>query len=441
MKTKPRKPNNINIVTLGCSKNLVDSENILTQLRGNNLTATHEAKNSDAGIVVVNTCGFIDRAKEESINTILAYAEEKKRGNIDKLFVTGCLSERYREDMKGELPEVDGVFGTQDMPYLLKSLGADYKHELLGERITTTDAHYAYLKVSEGCNRPCGFCAIPLMRGEHKSRSIESLVQEATFLVSRGVQEIMLIAQELTFYGLDLYSKRRLDDLLRALSDVPGLRWIRLHYAYPAGFPTEILPVIRERENICNYLDIPLQHVSDAVLKRMRRGITRQKTIELVQRIRDEVPGIALRTTMLVGYPGETEQDFEDLLDFTAQTRFNRLGVFTYSHEEGTHAYQFTDDVPADDKQRRADELMALQQDISLELNKALVGKTLTVLIDRQEGTNYIGRTEYDSPEVDNEVLIADARGLQVGRFYPVQITGATEFDLYGQAVPVAAGR
>ncbi len=433
MKTKIRPSSSntgINIITLGCSKNLVDSENLLTQLHGNHLSATHEAK-GNASTIVVNTCGFIDRAKQESIDTILQYAEAKRKGKIEKLYVMGCLSERYRDDMLLELPEVDGIFGTQELPAILASLGADYKKELIGERQTTTDSHYAYLKISEGCNRPCGFCAIPLMRGEHRSRSIKELVKEAEFLVRKGVKEIMLIAQELTFYGIDLYGKRKLDDLLRALAGVAGLHWLRLHYAYPAGFPTEILPVINEHTNICKYLDLPLQHASDPVLKRMRRGITQKKTIDLIQLIRDEVPGIALRTTMLVGYPGETEDDFEELMQFVEAQQFNRLGVFAYSHEEGTHAYGYQDDVPAEIKQQRVEELMALQQDISLNLNKAMVGRTLPVLIDRKEGAYYIGRTEYDSPEVDNEVLVT-GKALKIGEFYPIHITDVTEFDLFG---------
>ena len=439
VKTRTRKTNRINLITLGCSKNLVDSENLLTQLRGNGMDAVHEAPDDGlAEVVIINTCGFIDRAKEESVQTILAYADKKQRGEVDRVFVTGCLSERYRDDLQTELPEVDGFFGTMDMPALLARLGADYKTELVGERLTTTASHYAYLKIAEGCNRPCGFCAIPLMRGQHRSRSIEELVKEARFLVSRGVSELMLIAQELTFYGIDLYGKRRLDDLLRALSDVEGLRWIRLHYAYPAGFPTEILPVIAERANICNYLDLPLQHAADAVLRRMRRGITRQKTEDLIATIRDAVPGIAIRTTMLVGYPGETAADHDELLDFVERMRFERLGVFTYSHEEGTHAHQFDDDVPADEKQRRADELMGVQQDISLALNRARIGQTYTVVIDRREGAHYIGRTEYDSPEVDNEVLVRSGERLEPGQYVPVTITDSAEFDLFGEVAGAA---
>lgn len=436
MKTRSAASNKINIVTLGCSKNLVDSEVLLTQLQGAGLDAAHEAETGDANVVVVNTCGFIDRAKEQSIQTILDYAEQKTEGAIDKLFVTGCLSERYRGELTEEFPEVDGFYGTMDMPDLLARFGADYKHELVGERRITTDAHYAYLKIAEGCNRPCSFCAIPLMRGKHRSRAIEDLAKEAAFLASRGVKELMLIAQDLTYYGLDLYGARRLADLLKALSDVEGLRWIRLHYAYPSGFPADVLPVIRERANICNYLDMPLQHISDHMLKAMRRGITRQKTYDLVARIRDEVPGIALRTTLLVGYPGETEQDFEDLLRFIEETKFERLGVFQYSHEENTHAYQAEDDVPAETKAERAERVMELQREIAEAKSAELVGRTLPVLIDRYERGAYIGRTEYDSPEVDNETIIqAEPGELTPGAFYDVRIESADAYDYYGAPV------
>jgi ribosomal protein S12 methylthiotransferase len=435
VKTKSHTPTRINIVTLGCSKNLVDSENLLTQLRAGDLDATHESARKDANVVIVNTCGFIDRAKEESIDTILHYAQQKQKGRIEKLFVTGCLSERYRDDLRIEMPEVDGFYGTFDMPDLLARFGVDYKQELIGERRITTPGHYAYLKISEGCNRPCAFCAIPLMRGKHVSRSIESLVEEAQFLVSRGVKELMLIAQELTFYGIDLYGERRLADLLNALADVQGLEWIRLHYAYPAGFPTEILPVIAARPNICNYLDIPLQHAADNVLRAMRRGITRAKTEELIERIRTEVPGIALRTTLLVGFPGETEADHQELLRFVEWARFDRLGVFQYSHEEKTHAFGMPDDVPEDVKQRRADEVMALQETISTERNEQRVGQTLRVLIDRTEGEFAIGRTEYDSPEVDNEVIVPRSPELRVGSFVNVHIERTEAFDLFGVVV------
>jgi ribosomal protein S12 methylthiotransferase len=433
VKTRPHKSGPaVNIITLGCSKNTVDSENLLTQLIAGGIDVEHESS-GDARTVVINTCGFIDRAKAESIETILDYAERKSRGEIDRLLVTGCLSERYKPDLAAEIPEVDGFYGTQDLPDLLKAFAVDYKHELIGERQITTASHFAYLKISEGCDRPCGFCAIPLMRGQHRSRTIESLVAEAQFLVSRGVKEIMLIAQDLTYYGLDLYGSRRLADLLDALAGVEGLRWLRLHYAFPSGFPMEVLEVMNRHANICNYLDMPLQHIADPVLKRMRRGITQQKTIDLVAHIRETVPGVALRTTMLVGYPGETEADFEALLQFIADTRFDRLGVFTYSHEENTYAHQFEDDVPADVKEERQSIIMDLQQRISFELNQTRIGQTYDVLIDRQEGGYFIGRTEYDSPEVDNEVLIpANAQALTIGEFYPIVIEDTMEFDLIG---------
>lgn len=403
---------------------------MLTQLKGNGVDASHEAANP-ANIIIVNTCGFIDRAKEESVNTILEYAGRKADGDIDKLFVTGCLSERYRSDLQLEIPEVDAWFGTMELPALLHKFNADYKSELVGERLITTDAHYAYLKIAEGCDRPCSFCAIPLMRGGHKSRSIEELVKEARFLVSRGVKEIMLIAQDLTYYGLDLYRERKLNDLLQNLADIPGLQWIRLHYAYPSGFPTEILRTMRERENICNYLDMPLQHVSDNMLKSMRRGTNRQKTYDLLSQIREEVPGIAMRTTLIAGYPGETEQDFEELKQFVEDVRFERLGIFTYSHEENTHAYKLEDDVPEEVKEERKAEIMDIQQGISFEINQTRIGQTLNVLVDRKEGEYFVGRTEFDSPEVDNEVLVT-AENLTPGEFYQVEISDATEFDLFG---------
>lgn len=433
MKTKALKKDKVNIITLGCSKNIVDSEVMLTQLRGNAIEASHEM-DSQANIVIINTCGFIDRAKQESINAILEYVERKEAGEVEKVFVTGCLSERYKTELAQEIPHVDAWFGTMELPALLHKFNADYKHELVGERITTTDAHYAYLKIAEGCDRPCSFCAIPLMRGRHKSRTIEDLVKEAQWLAKRGVKELMLIAQDLTFYGLDLYRERRLATLLHALADVQGIEWIRLHYAYPAGFPTEILPVMHERDNICKYLDMPLQHISDAMLKAMRRGITKARTLDLVQRIRDEVPGIALRTTLIAGYPGETEADFEELLDFVKTTRFSRLGVFEYSHEENTHAHQSEDDVPAEVKEARVAAIMAAQQDISLDLNSALMGKRLKVIVDRREGEYWVGRTEFDSPEVDNEVLITgNVPG--IGEFCEVEVFDAAEFDLFGQVV------
>ena len=420
---------------MGCAKNLVDSEVMLTQLRGNKLDAHHESS-SEADIVIINTCGFIDNAKQESIDTILQYASEKKAGSIEKLYVTGCLSQRYREDLEKEIPEVDAFFGTMELPALLKKFNANYKHELLGERITTTDSHFAYLKISEGCDRPCSFCAIPLMRGNHVSRPMEELVAETRSLVANGVKELILIAQDSTYYGIDLYGKRTLAELLRKLSDTDGLEWIRLHYAFPAGFPTDILEVMAERPNICNYLDIPLQHGSDEMLKRMRRGITRAKTFELLDTIRNTVPGIALRTTMITGHPGETEKDFEELLKFVEDARFERLGVFTYSHEENTHSFTMPDDVPGEVKQQRADTVMELQAGISHGFNQKLTGKTLKVLIDRKEGDNFIGRTEFDSPEVDNEVIIKSLdQYLRIGDFTNVVIDKADLFDLHGTPI------
>lgn len=433
MKTKAFKRDRVNIVTLGCSKNLVDSEVMLTQLRGNQVDAYHETDNP-ANIVIINTCGFIDRAKEESINTILEYVERKEAGEVEKVYVTGCLSERYKTDLAVEIPNVDAWFGTMELPSLLRKFNADYKQELVGERIITTDSHYAYLKIAEGCDRPCSFCAIPLMRGKHKSRTIEDLLKEAQWLAKKGVKELMLIAQDLTFYGLDLYRERRLAELLERLATESGMEWIRLHYAYPAGFPVDILPVMRRHANICNYLDMPLQHASDNMLKAMRRGITKAKTRDLISRIRDEVPGIALRTTLIAGYPGETEDDFQEMLDFVQEARFNRLGVFEYSHEENTHAHQFEDDVPAEVKEERVATIMAAQQEISFDLNTAFTGQRLKVLVDRREGDFWVGRTEYDSPEVDNEVLISgDVPG--VGKFCEVEIYDTAEFDLFGRVV------
>ena len=439
MKTKARKKDTVNIVTLGCSKNLVDSEVLLTQLRGNKITATHEAERDDANIVVVNTCGFIDNAKQESIDTILRYADAKHDGLIEKLYVTGCLSQRYKDSLEEEIPEVDAFFGTFELPLLLKRLNATYRHELLGERITTTARHYAYLKIAEGCDRPCSFCAIPLMRGKHVSKPMEVLVQEAQSLARQGTKELLLIAQDSTYYGLDLYRKRNLAELMQRLSDVEGIEWIRLHYAFPSGFPTDVLDVMAERDNICNYLDMPLQHGSTAMLRRMRRGITREKTERLVDTIRTKVPGIALRTTLIAGHPGETEADFADMLDFVERSRFDRLGIFTYSHEEGTHAHGMADDVPEEVKHARANQVMDVQQSISEELNYAKIGQTLKVLIDRKEGGNFIGRTEADSPEVDNEVLVpAQDQYLRIGDFAMITITDASEFDLVGEvAVPV----
>lgn len=434
MRTKTLKKNKVQVVTLGCSKNLYDSEVLMGQLRANKFEVEHEGGSDDAAIVVINTCGFIDNAKQESIDTILDFAAAKKKGRLDKLFVTGCLSERYKDDLEKDIPEVDAYFGTRDLPRLLKALNADYKHELVGERLITTPRHYAYFKISEGCDRPCSFCAIPLMRGKHVSTPIEDLVAEAKRLAAAGTRELLLIAQDSTYYGLDLYGKRRLADLLKALSDVDGIGWIRLHYAFPAGFPVDVLDVMRERENVCKYLDMPLQHVSDRMLASMRRGTTKAKTEELVAMIRDRVPGVALRTTLIAGYPGETPADHEETLEWVRKTRFDRLGVFQYSHEENTHAYSLPDDVSAAEKKRRAEAVMAAQQPISLALNAARVGKIVKVLVDRKEGGNFVGRTEQDSPEVDNEVLIpAASHYLRVGDFADVKITGAEEYDLVGE--------
>ncbi len=426
----------MNIVTLGCSKNLVDSEVLLTQLRGNGINAVHESKDDDASVVVINTCGFIDNAKQESIDTILRYVDAKEEGIVDKVYVTGCLSERYKADLEKEIPDVDAWFGTRDLSRLLKQFKADYKQELVGERILTNPGHYAYMKISEGCDRPCSFCAIPLMRGKHVSRPIEELVLEAKNLAKGGTKELLLIAQDSTYYGLDLYKKRNLADLLKHLSDVEGIEWVRLHYAFPAGFPLDVLDVMAERSNICKYLDIPLQHGSTKMLQLMRRGTTREKTEELLETIRYKVPNIAIRTTLITGHPGETEEDFNDMLDFVEQSRFDRLGVFTYSHEENTHAYSMKDDVPDEVKQQRADDVMELQQGISLELNQQKVGKTFKVLIDRKDGSEFIGRTEFDSPEVDNEVILdASKNYLRMGDFVQVKITSATEFDLFGETL------
>jgi ribosomal protein S12 methylthiotransferase len=436
MKTRTLKQDKVNVITLGCSKNLVDSENIITQLRGNDYEVVHDSNDEDANIVVINTCGFIDLAKEESVNTILNYAEVKKEGGIDKLYVTGCLSQRYKDDLEQEIPEVDAYFGTLELPGLLAKLNADYKHELIGERITTTPNHFAYLKISEGCNRTCSFCAIPLMRGKHISKPIEELVKEAQNLARFGVKELMLIAQELTYYGLDIYKERALPKLLHALADVEGIEWIRLHYAYPSKFPTEIFDVMAERPEICNYLDMPLQHANNDVLARMRRQITREETVELVKLARQKVPGLTLRTTMLVGFPGETEEEFEDLCDFVREMQFDRLGVFQYSHEEDTSAHQMEDDVPAEVKAERANRIMEIQQEISFEKNQAMVGNTYRVLFDRKEGEFFVGRTEGDSPEVDNEVLVnAEEHYVRIGDFAQVRITEASDYDLFGELV------
>ena len=438
MRTKTRKKYRINVITLGCSKNVYDSEILMGQLKANGKDVIHEAPEERGDIVVINTCGFIDNAKEESIETILRFSEKKEEGAIDKLFVTGCLSERYKPDLEREIPNVDQYFGTRDLPKLLKALGADYKHQLVGERLTTTPMHYAYLKISEGCDRPCSFCAIPLMRGKHRSTPIEDLVSEARKLAAKGVKELILIAQDLTYYGLDLYGKRNLAELLRELVKVDGIEWIRLHYLFPAGFPEDVLDVIREEPKVCNYIDIPLQHISDSVLKSMKRGTTFERTNRLLGLMREKVPGIAIRTTIIVGYPGETEEDFQILKDWVKAQKFDRLGVFTYSHEENTTAYELVDDVPMETKQLRANEIMELQQEISREINLAKIGNEYKVLIDRKEGDYYIGRTECDSPDVDNEVLIPAADVyLKIGDFVQVRIYDAEEFDLFGEVLPV----
>ncbi len=433
MKSKTLKKDKVNIITLGCSKNIVDSENLMTQLKANDIDVVHDSEEK-ANIVIVNTCGFIDLAKEESVNTILEYAAIRKKGGIDKLYVTGCLSQRYKDDLETEIPEVDAFFGTMELPAILAKFNADYRHELVGERITTTPSHYAYLKISEGCNRTCSFCAIPLMRGGHVSRTIESLVAEAQNLARMGVKEIMLIAQELTYYGLDLYKERALPKLLDALCEVEGIEWIRLHYAYPSKFPMEIFDVMARQPKICNYLDIPLQHASDSVLQRMKRQTTREEQRQLIMEARNKVPNIAIRTTFLVGFPGETEEEFEELCDFVQEMQFERMGVFQYSHEEDTSAYLAEDDVDTEVKAERASTLMAIQQDISNEKNHQKVGQTYRVLIDRKEGEYFVGRTEYDSPEVDNEVLV-DAKKyfLRIGDFASIRITQADDYDLYGE--------
>ena len=432
MQTKAKEK--INIVTLGCAKNLVDSEVIMTQLKGNKKDVFHQREDINPDIVIINTCGFIDKAKQESIDTILKHAKEKEDGIIKKLYVTGCLSERYKDDLKTDIPEVDGFYGTRDLPELLKNFEAKYRNELLGDRIITTDSHYAYLKISEGCDRPCSFCAIPLMRGRHISKPIDQIILEAKNLIRNGVREIMLIAQDSTYYGIDIYKKRAMSELLKKLSDVDGLDWIRIHYAYPAGFPMDIIEVMRERDNICNYLDIPLQHGSTNMLKVMKRGITREKTDELIKNIRDINPEIALRTTLIAGHPGETERDFQEMYDFVERSQFDRLGIFTYSHEEGTSAHKLEDDVPEQVKRSRSNKIMALQQKISTEKNKNKVGKTVKVLVDRVDANNYYGRTEQDSPEVDNEVIIPSKEmHLRVGDFYDVKITDSKEYDLIGE--------
>jgi len=435
MRTKKLHKDKVNIITLGCSKNMVDSEVLSGQLIANEIDVVHENKKSDHNIVVVNTCGFIEKAKEESINTILDQVELKKRGKLDKVYVTGCLSERYKQNLEAEIPEVDAFFGTMELPMILKQFEADYKSELIGERLLATPQHYAYMKISEGCNRTCSFCAIPLMRGQHVSRTMEDLVKEAESLVRRGVKEVMLIAQELTYYGLDIYKKRMLPDLLNRLADVKGLEWIRLHYAYPSKFPMEILDVIRQRDNICNYLDMPLQHAANNMLAAMKRQITREEMEDLTAAIREKVPGICLRTTLIAGFPGETLDDIEELKGFLVKQQFDRVGIFTYSHEEGTSGFALTDDVPDDEKERRAQDVMEVQQEISFELNQEKIGKTFKTLIDKKEAGRYLGRTEFDSVEVDNEVVIHSKKKLPIGEFVNVKVTKAYDYDLEGEVI------
>ena len=435
MKTKTLKKDKVNIITLGCSKNMVDSEVLSGQLLANEIDTVHESGKKDHNIVIINTCGFIEKAKEESINTILDHVELKKKGKLDKVFVTGCLSERYKSNLEEEIPEVDGYFGTMELPLILKQFEADYKGELIGERLLSTPQHYAYMKISEGCNRTCSFCAIPLMRGKHVSRTIESIVEEAKTLVKRGVKEVMLIAQELTYYGLDIYKQRELPKLLHALADVEGLEWIRLHYAYPSKFPMEIIDVMKERKNICNYLDMPLQHASNNMLKAMKRQITREEMEELVTEIRNRIPGICLRTTLITGFPGETRDDVEELKAFLQKMRFDRVGIFTYSHEEQTSAHDLVDNISAEEKEERAQEIMEVQQEISLEKNQEKVGMVLKVLIDKKESGRYLGRTEFDSVEVDNEVIINSTKKLTIGEFVNVKITKAFDYDLEGDIV------
>ena len=436
MKTKTLKQDKVNVITLGCSKNLVDSENLITQLKGNEFDVVHDSNDQDANVIIINTCGFIDRAKEESVDTILQYADAKTRGDIEKLYVTGCLSERYKQNLEADIPEVDAYFGTLELPGLLAKLNADYKHELIGERVTTTPQHFAYLKISEGCNRTCSFCAIPLMRGKHISQPIEKLVKQAENFARMGVKELILIAQELTYYGLDIYKERALPKLLNALADVEGIDWIRLHYAYPSKFPKEIFDVMAERKEICNYLDIPLQHANNDVLHRMRRQITQEETRELISYARERVPNIAIRTSLLVGFPGETEEEFQDLCEFIDDMKFERVGVFQYSHEDDTSAFEMEDDVPTEVKVERANTVMEIQQDISLEKNTTKIGQTVRVLFDRKEGEFFVGRTEYDSPEVDNEVLVpATTNYVRVGDFANIKITDAQHYDLIGEVV------
>ena len=437
MKTKTLKKNKVNVVTMGCSKNLYDSEVMMAQLKANKFEVEHESKIGDSSIVIINTCGFIENAKEESINTILDFVDAKKDGLVEKVYVSGCLSERYKDQLEEEIPDVDAYFGTQDLPNILRTLNADYKHELVGERLLTTPNHYAYLKIAEGCDRPCSFCAIPLMRGKHRSTPIEDLVTNAKSLAKKGVKEIMLIAQDLTYYGLDLYKKRALAELLKELCKVDGIEWIRLHYAFPAGFPMDVIEVMKQEKKICNYLDIPLQHGSTKVLKAMRRGTTREKTTQLIHDIRSIIPNIAIRTTLIAGYPGESEEDFQEMYDWVEEMKFERLGIFTYSHEENTHAYKFDDDVPSKIKKERADAIMELQSGISYELNQKKVGKKYRVLIDRAEDNFFIGRSEFDSPEVDNEVLIDKNSNTycRIGDYVDVKILKADHFDLYCELI------
>ena len=437
MKTKTLKKNKVNVITLGCSKNIFDSEIMMAQLKANKFTVEHEAQQDDSEIVIINTCGFIDNAKQESIDTIIRYADAKAEGLVSKVYVTGCLSERYKEELQADIPEIDGYFGTRDLPRLLKTLKADYKKELVGERLLTTPSHYAYFKIAEGCDRPCSFCAIPLMSGKHVSTPLDQLVNNAKSLANQGVKELMLIAQDLTYYGLDIYKKRNLAELIDKLSDINGIDWIRLHYAFPSGFPMDVLDVMKDRPNVCNYLDMPLQHGSTAMLKAMKRGITREKTEDLIAKIRDKVPGVALRTTLISGFPGETDADFQEMYDFVERSRFERLGIFTYSHEENTSAFVLNDDVPAALKQERADIIMDLQAGISYDLNQAKIDQTFKVLIDKAEGEYFIGRTEFDSPEVDNEVLIKinEANHVRIGDFTNVKIISADHYDLYGNIV------
>lgn len=435
MKTRSLRKDKVNIITLGCSKNVVDSEVLSGQLKANDIDVVHESGKSDHNIVVINTCGFIDKAKEESVNTILDHVELKKKGKLDKVYVTGCLSERYRQNLEEEIPEVDAWFGTLELPLILKQFNADYKTELIGERLLSTPKHYAYMKISEGCNRTCSFCAIPLMRGQHVSKPVEQLVAEATSLVQKGVKEVMLIAQELTYYGLDIYKRRELPALLHALADVKGLEWIRLHYAYPSKFPLEIIDVMKERPNICNYLDMPLQHSSDNMLKAMRRQITKAEMDDLVGEIRNRIPGICLRTTLIAGFPGETQDDVEEAKSFLQQHRFDRVGIFTYSHEEGTSAHVLEDNIPHEEKERRAQEIMEVQQEISFEKNQEKVGKEFKVIVDKKEAGRYLARTEFDSVEVDNEVIIKADKKLAIGEFVNVRITKAYDYDLEGEVV------